>query len=185
MKRAALAATLSGALVAAAFYGPAGARQQASDPVNNPTIDFVTPDRQKLDALLPNPMPPIPDASALQEFEVSATSRNRFGIDPASLLVRDKRIVQFTLVVTSPRGVRNIGYEAIDCEHGQVRLMAIGRDGHGWSPVQTVSWRPVGNGDTVNAQYRELARSWCEGSGAAGAAPELLRRLNAVPLRYR
>ena len=184
MKRAALS-SVCGVLVAALSWGTACARQKTVDPVNEPTIDYVAPAQQKIDAELPDPMPPIPEAAALREFEVSATTSNRFGIDPASLLVRGKRIVQFTLVVTSPRGVRNIGYEAIDCQRGEVRLLAIGRDGQGWSPVQTISWRPVRNGDTVNAQYRELARSWCDGGGAAGAAPELLRRLNTEPPRYR
>ena len=64
-------------------------------------------------------------------------------------------------------------------------MLATGRDGQGWSPVQTIGWRPVRNGDRVNAHYRELARSWCDGGAVAGTAPELLRRLNTEPARYR
>ena len=170
--------------LAAMFAAAPAAAQSSPDPVNNPTIDYDAPERERIDAQLPHPMPAIPATSALREFQAGATSPNTFGVDPASLNVRGKRIVQFTLVVTSPRGLRNIGYEALDCERGQVRLLATGRDGGGWSPVGAGSWRPVRNGDTVNGHYRELYRSWCDGGKLAGAPRELLRRLDAVPQRY-
>ena len=165
--------------------GPALA-QRAADPVNNPTIEYDAPERKDVEAMLPDPMPAIPADDALKEVTVSATTRNRFGIDPASIAVFGNRIVQFTMVVTSPNGVRNIGYEAIDCGNGQGALLAIGRDGHGWSPVAKPAWRPLFTGDTVNAHRRELARAWCEGTGTAGAEPRaLLRRLDTLPQQYR
>ena len=188
MRRRTLAGWIVGAALPAASLAPgaqSAAQAPADDPVNDPTIDYVAPDRPQVRAGLPDPMPPIPDSEALREFSVSAASSNRFGVDPASLHVIGKRFIQFTLVVTSPRGVRNIGYEAIDCERHESALMATGRDGAGWSPVQPVSWRPLNRGDTVNPAQRELARSWCEGGVAAGAPRELLRRLAAVPPRYR
>jgi hypothetical protein len=171
-------------LVLALLVGPA--RAQPTDPINNPTIDFDEPERKRAVSELPDPMPPIPEASALREFEAGATTPNRFGVDPESLLVRGKEIVQFTLVITSPRGVRNIGYEALDCETGQVRLMAIGRDGGGWSPVESPNWRAAsGSSDTRNAHYRELFKSWCDGGGVAGTPQQLVRRLDVLPQRYR
>ncbi|MFP5405257.1 MAG: CNP1-like family protein, partial [Gammaproteobacteria bacterium] len=157
---------------------------RAPDPVNNPTIDYDAPERERAQAALPDPMPPIPEDAALRAFYVSPTTTNTFGIDPASVRVLGHRVIQFTLVVTSRRGVRNIGYDAIDCESGQFQMLAIGRDGEGWSPVRNPQWRALRTGDTVNDQYRELSRSWCDGGAAAGEPRELLRRLDAVPERY-
>lgn len=178
--RAALAPALLAALVSSTAFA------QTPDPVNNPTIDYVAPERKKVEAALPETMPPIPAEGATKAFEVSATSRNRFGLDPASILVLDRRIVQYTIVITSPSGVRNIGYEAIDCGNGRAALLAIGRDGQGWSPVSRPDWRPVVAGDTLNAHRRELARTWCAGSGTSDGTPrELLRRLDITPQHYR
>ena len=160
--------------------------QPAPDPVNNPTIDYVAPERKQVQARLPDPMPGIPAAGQLKTFEVSAVSRNRFGIDPASLQVLDSRIAQYTIVVTSPSGVRNIGYEAIDCSRGRAALLAIGRDGEGWSPVARPDWRPVSDGDTVNSHRRELAKLWCSGAGTSDPTPGgLLRRFDLTPQHYR
>lgn len=160
--------------------------QSAVDPVNNPTIDYVAPERKQVQARLPDPMPAIPATSALKTFEVSAVSRNRFGIDPASLQVLDSRIAQYTIVVTSPSGVRNIGYEALDCSRGRAALLAIGRDGEGWSPVANPDWRAVSDGDTVNSHRRELAKLWCAGAGTSDRTPGgLLRRFDVTPQHYR
>ncbi len=158
--------TFAGAAGAAAFAAlaalfaaaPGAFAQSIPDPVNNPTIDYVAPERKKVEAALPEKMPPIPAEGATKSFEVSATTRNRFGVDPASILILDRRIVQYTVVITSPSGVRNIGYEALDCGNGRAALLAIGRDGQGWSPVARPDWRPVVAGDTLTAHRRELAR---------------------------
>ncbi len=178
-------------IVAAAFAvigcSAARSRAPAADPVNNPTIDFSAPERDSVRAALPEPMPAIPADSALHPFQVSATTTNTFGIDPASLRVLGHRIVQFTLVVESPGGVRNIGYDAIDCETGRFQMLAIGQDGQdgeGWSTVHDPQWRGWLTGDTVNAQYRELSRSWCDGRAVAGQPAELLHRLDTLPARY-
>lgn len=160
------------------------AQSRMPDPINEPTIDFQAPAKKRLTTELPDPMPAIPPASALRGFQVSATTQNSFGIDPDSLLVRDGRTIQYTVVITSPRGVRNIRYESIDCEQGKVALLAIGRDGAGWTPASAVNWRAVVRGDFVNAHHYELARSWCRGGSAAGEPGELLRRLTTVPERY-
>jgi hypothetical protein len=174
------------ALIAALALPAVLAAQPIVDPVNNPTIDFVAPERKRVEARLPDPMPNIPASAALKGFEVSAVSRNRFGVDPASVLVLDTRIVQYTMVVTSPSGVRNIGYEALDCARGQAALLAIGRDGEGWQPVSTPDWRPVSDGDTVNSHRRELAKLWCAGSGTSETTPRaLLRRFDVTPQHYR
>lgn len=183
LARAAFAALAVPVLFAAA---PGALAQSTPDPVNNPTIDYVAPERKKVEAALPKEMPAIPADDALKTFEVSATSRNRSGVDPASILILDRRIVQYTIVITSPSGVRNIGYEALDCGQGRAALLAIGRDGQGWSPVARPDWRPVVAGDTLNSHRRELARMWCAGTGTSDGTPrELLRRIDLTPQHYR
>ena len=167
-----------------ALAGCGGTARRAPDPVNHPTIDYDAPERQRAQPALPDSMPPIPEDGKLRSFYVSPTTTNSFEVDPASLRVIGHRIIQFTLVATSRRGVRNISYDAIDCESGQFQMLALGRDGEGWSQVSKPQWRAVRTGDTVNDPYRELARTWCDGGAAAGEPAELLRRLDAVPQRY-
>lgn len=186
-RRAAQRALILAAAFAVIGCSAAQSRAPAADPVNNPTIDFNAPERARVGAALPESMPAIPADSALHPFYVSPTTTNTFGIDPASLRVLGQRIVQFTLVVESLGGVRNIGYDAIDCETGRFQMLAIGQEGQdreSWSVVQDPQWRAWLTGDTVNAQYRELARSWCDGSAVAGQPAELLRRLDTLPARY-
>ncbi|MCM5570718.1 CNP1-like family protein [Burkholderiaceae bacterium FT117] len=181
--RAAARATLAFAWLA---FAGAAAAQPSLDPVNNPTIDYVAPEPDRVNAALPEAMPALPPEKGLKRIEVSATTRNRFAVDPASVSVLGRKIVQFTIVATSPSGVRNIGYEAIDCSRGQAALLAIGRDGKGWTPVGRPMWRPITADDTVNGYRRELARAWCEGAGTASDKPaDMMARLDLVPQQYR
>lgn len=162
------------------------AAQTPSDSIYTRPSDYVAPERDKTTAALPEPMPAIPADSALKAFELGTNDRNRFGVDPASILVFDHRLIQYTIVITSPQGVRNIGYEALDCSQGRGALLAIGRDSHGWSPVTKPSWQPVASSDRLNGHRRVLARLWCAGDGTAdGNARGLLRRFDQTPEYYR
>ena len=115
-----------------------------------------------------------------------AGCKTAWHVDPASILVFDHRLIQYTIVITSPQGVRNIGYEALDCSQGRGALLAIGRDSHGWSPVTKPSWQPVASSDRLNGHRRVLARLWCAGDGTAdGNARGLLRRFDQTPEYYR
>jgi hypothetical protein len=183
-RRAGTAAAGFAALLMSGWLLAGGAIAQTSpDPVNNPKIDFFAPTQADVAALLPDPMPAIPADRALKDFQASAATSNRYGIDPASVVVRDLKVIQFTLVITSPRGARNITYEAIHCERRETMLMAIAGP-QGWSALKSPRWRPVPIGDTLNSHLRELDRTWCEGGTAVAPASDLPGRLQAPSRQY-
>jgi len=165
------------------FMASATAQTSSTDPVNNPKIDYSGPTQRDVAALLPDPMPAIPNEAALKAFQASATTSNRYGIDPASVIVRDLKVIQFTLVITSARGARNITYEAIHCERREYMLMAIGGP-KGWSALKSPKWRPIPIEDTLNAHLRELDRTWCEGGTAVAPPGGLPERLQAPGRQY-
>jgi hypothetical protein len=116
------------------------------------------------------------------EFYVSPTTTNRFAVDGASLAIDQERLVRFTLVVTSRSGARNVSYEAMRCDRGDRRLLAVGRADGSWALVPGSTWQPVNAGDLVNRQHAELFRRLCSaGSAAAPKADRLAAKLRAQP----
>lgn len=179
---AALMSALVGSL--AACGGMRRSSAPAPDPVNFPTNDYDAPERAKAQAALPTDMPPVPAPADTVRFYVSPTTTNHFAVAPASISIRDGRIVQFVRTITAAGGARNVGYEAIDCERQQGALLATGADGEPWRPVASPKWRDLRGRDTVNPYLVVLADAWCDGGGVAGKTPELIRRLKAPPSRY-
>jgi hypothetical protein len=162
---------LLGALVAAAGAG-------AQD------IGLMGPKDQLFDASLPDPMPAVPKAADTVEFYVSPVTTNRFAIDPASLRVEQERVVQFTLIVTSRAGARNVSYEAMRCDRGDQRLLAIARADGSWSVLRNSRWQHLNTGDTVNRHHPELFARLCSGGAAASLdTARLIERLRSGPER--
>jgi hypothetical protein len=85
--------------------------------------------------------PAYPREGDLIEFYVAATSGFRFFVDPASLSVTEGGEVRYTLVARSSAGARNITYEGMRCNSGEVRLYAVGHDGT-WGG-RAGDWRPI------------------------------------------
>ena len=139
---------------------------------------------QVVEADLPNPMPAVPKPEDTVEFYVSPVTTNRFAIDPASLRVERERVVQFTLIVTSASGVRNVSYEALRCDRGDQRLLAIARADGSWSVLRNSQWRHLNTEDTVNRHHPELFARLCSGGAAASLdAARLVQRLRSGPER--
>ncbi|MBN9429805.1 MAG: hypothetical protein J0H09_25210 [Burkholderiales bacterium] len=135
---------------------------------------------QRPEPALPAQMPSATDAAGLHEFYVSPTTTNRFAVHLPSLAVDQNRIVRLMLVVTSRNGVRNVSYDAIDCDQHEYQLLAIGRADGGWTPVGQVKWRPVGGQGVMNTQYVALFEKLCVG-GRAADADKLRLRLTSPP----
>ncbi|MCL4747092.1 MAG: hypothetical protein KJZ83_16990 [Burkholderiaceae bacterium] len=170
---AVLAAVLRLSLLALAA-GSAGAQN----------VGISGPGERAFEARLPEPMPAVPKAGDTIEFYVSPVTTNRFAIDPASLRVESEKVVQFTLIVTSGSGVRNATYEAIRCDRGEQRLLAVARADDSWSVLRNSQWRRLNTGDTVNRQHPELFARLCSGGAAAALdTARLLARLRSGPER--
>jgi hypothetical protein len=129
-------------------------------------------ERAPIEATIPDPMPAQPAPDALVEFYVSPATTNRFAVDPASLGVDDGRLVRFTLVVTSRSGARNVSYEALRCDSGERRLLAVGRADGTWSISKNTLWQPVSLGEQVNRQMPELFGRVCDGGRSRVRNPQ-------------
>ena len=125
---------------------------------------------------------PVPSSQSLIEFYVSPTTTNRFAIDGATLAIDQERLVRYALVVTSRSGVRNVSYEALRCDRGDRRLLAVGRADGSWALLADSTWRPINGGDAVNRQHLELYSRLCSGGAAAATRPDrLIALLRAEP----
>ena len=156
----------------------------AAAPAQAQNVGITGPRDQAVEADLPSPMPAVPKAADTVEFYVSPVTTNRFAVDPASLRVERERVVQFTLIVTSSTGVRNVSYEALRCDRGDQRLLAIARADGSWSVLRSSPWRPLNTDDTVNRHHPELFARLCTGGAAASLdAARLVERLRTGPER--
>lgn len=86
-------------------------------------------------------LPAFPKADALIEFFVSAASRFRFFIDPASISVGTDGVVRYTLVARSLSGAENVSYEGIRCKDGSYKVYALGQ-GASWSRARS-DWKRI------------------------------------------
>ena len=159
------AAWLIGALLAAAFVvQPAGAQS---------LFGLLGEEKPAVEPMLPATLP-APSSQSMIEFYVSPTTTNRFAIDGATLAIDQERLVRFALVVTSRSGARNVSYEALRCDRGDRRMLAVGRADGSWALLPDSTWRPINGGDAVNRQHIELYSRLCSGGAAAATKPDRL-----------
>lgn len=100
-------------------------------------------------------MPAPPARERLQAFYVSATTENRFMLDPETISVGNDGVVRYVLIVESASGARNVSYEGIRCESAERRLYAFGRADGSWSPARGKLWVPI-QGNSLNRQHAAL-----------------------------
>lgn len=122
-------------------------------------------------------LPPYPTAESLLAFAVSATSDNRFLVDPTSIDVDPDRDVQLTLVVRSPGGAETVTREAIHCQSAEYRILAIGRRDGTWKRLDNPPWRRIEEGG-LNRHRAALALEYvCEGPASVVDAASALAAL--------
>lgn len=110
-------------------------------------------------------MPAPPARERLQPFYVSATTENRFMLDPETISVGSDGVVRYVLVVESAAGARNVSYEGIRCESAERRLYAFGRADGSWSPARGKLWLPI-QGNSLNRQHAALYTEYFCPNGA-------------------
>lgn len=132
-------------------------------------------------AELPMPMPAVPKAADLVEFEFNTTSRHHFAIDPASMLLRGNEILQLTIVVTSSGGAANVSYEAFNCRNATHRLLAIASADGSWQPVEKSQWVTARRAGLVLAQHYAIYQAACSGGRLSGERDVIVRRLVNPP----
>jgi hypothetical protein len=88
-------------------------------------------------------LPPYPQRDTLIPFEVSAATRNRYFIDPASVSVGDDKVVRYTVVIEAAGGATNVSFEGIRCDTGERRIYAYGHPDATWSRAHDAGWTPI------------------------------------------
>lgn len=102
-------------------------------------------------------LPALPKDDALIEFFVSAASRFRFFIDPASISVGTDGVVRYTLVARSPAGAENVSYEGIRCKDRSYKVYALGQ-GATWSRARS-DWKRI-EPNSVQRWHQALQREY-------------------------
>lgn len=124
-------------------------------------------------------LPVPPKAENLVAFYVSATTDNQFYIDRKSLSVGEEGVVRYTLVVVTPSGARNVSYEGIRCETGELRLYAFGRGDGSWGKSRGSHWLSIDGSVTRNRHHVALfSEYFCPVGGVAARAVDILRALD-------
>lgn len=116
-------------------------------------------------------LPAYPKPENLLLFDAGPASRNLHYIDASSITVGGDGVVRYSLVIKSPAGAMNIGYEGMRCASteakGEIlifkfhpierRLYAMGRDDKTWARARISKWEEIENVPQHYAQ-RALAR---------------------------
>jgi len=122
-------------------------------------------------------LPPPVAAENLLPFEVSATATQSFAIDAKSLTLGSDGVIRYTLVATSPSGVRNISYEGIRCATFERKLYAFQHADGNWSRARNTDWQRITR-NAANRQHATLAKEYfCSGLTVAGNAQQMLERI--------
>lgn len=125
------------------------------------------------------PLPAFPKDVDLKAFYVSPTTDNRFYIDRKSVSVVDDGVVRYTLVVVSSSGSRNVSFEGMRCESGEIRRYAFGRADGTWSKSRNARWEPIEGGAVRNRHHAALfGEYFCPAGGIVGTAAEAIRALD-------
>lgn len=88
--------------------------------------------------------PPAPPRDEdLRPITLRNLTDNTVALDGRTLEVGTDEVVRYTLVVTSPKGVRNVSYEGIRCDPAEWKLYALGRTDGGWGAPNAPAWQAV------------------------------------------
>ena len=169
MKRGVFGVILSGSLLA-----PLSAVAQGF---------LVEPDQNWQEAEVQ--MPSAVQRDALREFQVTASSSNRFYVDESSLDVGPDYVVRFVMVVQSSGGAETVTYEGIRCNTGEYKLYAHGRPDGEWVPPRRSEWKPL---RTVRAHLPQaaLAKNYlCDGVAPPRSRDVALRGLREGTSRWK
>lgn len=131
----------------------------------------------KTDDAAPLVLPAAPAKENLLPFYVSPSTTMSFAIDATAVSVTPDGVVQFTLVVTSTEGARNVSYEGIRCKTAERKLYATGSADGKWSASRNDAWNQIRDMG-ANRQYAALYKDYfCDFGSVAGNAAAIVKRI--------
>jgi hypothetical protein len=122
-------------------------------------------------------LPAYPKLDDALPFFVSASTDNKFFIDPVSISVGEDGVVRYTLIVKSPEGALNISFEGMRCNSHETKLYAFGHPDGTWSRNRFARWSPIRYQDR-NRQHHVLYDDFfCPGGIIVGDQKEAISAL--------
>lgn len=106
-------------------------------------------------------LPPAPIEKKLIAINFDRMGSRRYFIDADSLTVGKDGVVRYTLLAVGSGGARNVSYEGMDCNKGQVKLYAFGGEDGSWSRNARAEWRPVAIRQPNSIQRELFQRYFC------------------------
>ena len=124
------------------------------------------------------PPPPAFDLAKLVEFDVARSSSLVFGVDPGSVTIsKADGVVRYVIVALSASGAKNVMYEGLRCNTGEVKTYARAKPDGSWAAVEKSEWKSVYDPQLSRHSRRFALAGACEGSAPVISVRELVRRL--------
>lgn len=89
------------------------------------------------------PLPAYPKPENLLPFTVSPSTSHQHFIDTASISVGVDGVINYTVVIESSGGAKNVSFEGMRCGSGERRLYAYGHSDGTWSKARNAGWEPI------------------------------------------
>lgn len=118
-------------------------------------------------------LPAFPQEQNWLPFYVSASTKNSFFVDTASISVGSDGVVRYALLIRSASGARNVSFEGMRCETRERRLYATGRAGGEWAKSRSGGWSRIRD-EYANRHHAALFLDYfCPGGLIARDADEI------------
>jgi hypothetical protein len=125
------------------------------------------------------PPPPAFSVEKLLTFEVSRGSSLVYGVDPETLKIAEDGVLRYVVVATSSTGARNVMYEGIRCDTGEVKTYARYTPAGVWNKVPNAEWQSL-HDNMPSKHALQFARAGaCDNSARASSVREIVRRLKS------
>ncbi|HZP92758.1 MAG TPA: CNP1-like family protein [Burkholderiales bacterium] len=125
-------------------------------------------------------LPPYPDLSGLQPFDIAGPSNYRFLVDPRSISIGADRVVRYTVVARSASGTNNVSYEGIRCETREWKTYAYGRSDGTWASARDAQWQHVPSALANAFRYALYRDYFCSGGAPVPKAEDALAEMKRV-----
>jgi CNP1-like family len=123
------------------------------------------------------PSAPKFDVARLVEFDVSAASSLRFGIDPSTVSITKEGLVRYVVVASNSTGALNAIYEGVRCATLEVKIYARFTASGGWKPTSNAEWQSLTNTNLPRHSAILARQALCQGGRAPEASVDRMMRL--------
>jgi len=128
---------------------------------------------QELQAQMPN----APAEADLLAFEIEGRPGYRYALDRKSLSVGGDGVTRYSVVITSPSGVRTINFEGMRCATGERKIYAFGRADGSWSKNRAARWDAI-RARVAGSYHSALFHDFlCAGGEGTAGVEQIVQRL--------